>query len=120
MEHADTNKDETAHLHLLIDSIAKIKEYTRGMNRADFLADGKTQSAVIMQLQVIGELAKKVPEHIRQSIEVPWKQMAGLRDLVSHDYFGLDLEVIWHTVLTSIPETERKLDAYLASASKVC
>lgn len=108
-------KDETAHLRLLLESIEKIKDYTRGMKRDGFLADGKTQSAVIMQLQVIGELAKKIPESIRASIAIPWKQMAGLRDLVSHDYFSLDLEVIWNTVETSIPDTERKIRAYLAS-----
>lgn len=109
------NKDETAHLRLLLDSIEKIKEYTRGMKRADFKVDGKTQSAVIMQLQVIGELAKKIPESIRVSIAIPWKQMAGLRDLVSHDYFSLDLEVIWNTVETNIPDAEAKIRAYLAS-----
>lgn len=112
---ANSHKDETAHLRLLLDSVAKIKAYTRGMNRVDFRADGKTQSAVIMQLQVIGELAKKVPASIRTSIDIPWKQMAGLRDLVSHDYFSLDMEVIWNTVEGSIPETEKKITDYLAS-----
>lgn len=115
MEHSNVNKNDTAHLRLLLDSIAKIKDYTRGMKRADFVTDGKTQSAVIMQLQVIGELAKKVPESIRQSIDIPWKQMAGLRDLVSHDYFNLDVEIIWNTVETNIPDTERKMRSYLAS-----
>lgn len=115
MEHASRNKDDTAHLRLLLDSIEKIKAYTRGMKRAGFLADGKTQSAVIMQLQVIGELAKKIPEFTRVSIAIPWKQMAGLRDLVSHDYFSLDLEVIWNTIETSIPDTEERIRTYLAS-----
>ena len=115
MGHVDNAKDEAAYLRLLLDSVAKIKEYTRGMNREAFKTDGKTQSAVIMQLQVIGELAKKVPKHFRQSIDLPWKQMAGLRDLVFHDYFSLDVEVIWNTVEASIPETEQKISAYLAS-----
>ena len=109
MGHADPHKDETAYLRLILDSVAKIKEYTKGMDLMSFKADGKTQSAVIMQLQVIGELAKKIPRHFRDAIVLPWKQMAGLRDFVSHDYFSLDVQVIWNTVETSIPEAEKKI-----------
>ena len=83
----DKNKHDKAYLQLMLDSFAKIKRFIDGMSFEDFSADEKTQSAVIMQLQVIGELAKKVPENFKESIDVPWKNMAGLRDLVSHDYF---------------------------------
>lgn len=109
----DNNKDNTAYLRLMLDSFAKINRFTKGMTFEDFSTDEKTQSAVIMQLQVIGELAKKVPENFKESIDVPWKNMAGLRDLVSHDYFGLDLNVIWHTVKDSVPETEKNIKKYL-------
>ena len=109
----DNNKDNTAYLRLMLDSFAKIDRFTKGMTFEDFSTDEKTQSAVIMQLQVIGELAKKVPENFKESIDVPWKNMAGLRDLVSHDYFGLDLNVIWHTVKDSVPETEKNIKKYL-------
>jgi len=54
-----------------------------------------------------------VSENFKKSIDVPWKNMAGLRDLVSHDYFGLDLNVIWHTVKDSVPETEKNIKKYL-------
>ena len=110
----DNNKDNTAYLRLMLDSFAKINRFTKGMTFEDFSADEKTQSAVIMQLQVTGELAKKVSENFKKSIDVPWKNMAGLRDLVSHDYFGLDLNVIWHTVKDSVPETEKNIKKYLA------
>ena len=109
----DNNKDNTAYLRLMLDSFAKINRFTKGMTFEDFSSDEKTQSAVIMQLQVTGELAKKVPENFKESIDVPWKNMAGLRDLVSHDYFGLDLNVIWHTVKDSVPETEKNIKKYL-------
>ena len=109
----DNNKDNTAYLRLMLDSFAKINRFTKGMTFEDFSSDEKTQSAVIMQLQVTGELAKKVSENFKKSIDVPWKNMAGLRDLVSHDYFGLDLNVIWHTVKDSVPETEKNIKKYL-------
>ena len=110
----DNNKDDTAYLRLMLDSFAKIDRFTKGMTFEDFSADEKTQSAVIMQLQVIGELAKKVPENFKESIDVPWKNMAGLRDLVSHDYFGLDIDIIWHTAKESVLETEKNIRKYLA------
>jgi len=105
----DKNKDDAAYLQLMLDSFAKINRFTEGITFEDFSADEKTQSAVIMQLQVIGELAKKVPENFKESIDVPWKNMAGLRDLVSHDYFGLDINIIWHTVKEGVPETEKNI-----------
>jgi len=110
----DNNKDNTAYLRLMLDSFAKIDRFTKGMTFEDFSADEKTQSAVIMQLQVTGELAKKVSENFKKSIDVPWKNMAGLRDLVSHDYFGLDIDIIWHTAKESVLETEKNIRKYLA------
>lgn len=59
------NKDETAYLRLMLDSFGKIREFTAGMDEGGFLTDRKTQSAVIMQLEVVGELAKKVSESIQ-------------------------------------------------------
>jgi|SRR3989338_6451812 len=107
------NKDNLVYVHLMSDSFAKIKEYIAGISYDGFLADSKTQSAVIMQLQVIGELAKKVPEEIKQSINVPWKQIAGMRDIVSHDYFNLDIKTVWDTVTTSVSDAEIKIREYL-------
>ena len=65
----------------------KIADFLVGFNRDKFLKDQKTQSAVIMQLVVIGELAKKLPEEIKSQIDLPWKLMAGFRDFAVHEYF---------------------------------
>ncbi|HEY4496277.1 MAG TPA: DUF86 domain-containing protein [Candidatus Paceibacterota bacterium] len=110
----DNNKDDTAYLRLMLDSFAKISRFIKDLTFENFSDDEKTQSAVIMQLQVIGELAKKVPDNFKESIGVPWKNMVGLRDLVSHDYFGLDIDVIWHTAKESVPETEKNIKEYLS------
>ena len=110
----DKNKDNTAYLRLILDSFKKINDFTLGMSDTDFFNDSKTQSAVIMQLQVVGELSKKILNEIKNSIDLPWKNIAGLRDMVAHDYFGLDLVTIWYTVQVSVPEAEGKIKKYLA------
>jgi len=105
-------KDNLAYLHLILDAAEKIHSYLGQMNQSDFFADGKTQSAVIMQIQVIGELSKKIPEEIKSKIDVPWKEIAGLRDMVSHDYFSLDVEAIWNTATKDVTELEREIKNY--------
>lgn len=107
------NKDNTAYLHLILESFQKIKSYVGTMSYDEFVKDGKTQSAVIMQLQVIGELAKTIPEEIKKSINIPWKEISGLRDLIAHQYFRLDIETVWHTTQESIPPVEEKIKEYL-------
>lgn len=113
MGNKDANKDDRAYLHLMQDAFGKISEFIGGMSFDDFASDRKTQSAVIMQLQVAGELAKKVPDSIRSDIALPWKQIAGLRDVVSHDYFSLDPKIVWQTAKQSAPEAEMKIKTYL-------
>lgn len=107
------NKDGTAYLRLILESFDKIKGYIGEMSYDSFAKDGKTQSAVIMQLQVIGELAKTVPEEIKKSIDIPWKEISGLRDLIAHQYFRLDIQTIWHTTQESVPPVQEKIRKYL-------
>ena len=106
-------KDNLAYLHLIVDSIEKIKNFISGMDYSNFSGDSKTQSAVIMQLQVIGEVSKKVSDDIKTEIDIPWKQIIGMRDMVSHDYFSLDVEAIWKTATESILDAEEKIRKYL-------
>jgi uncharacterized protein with HEPN domain len=108
-----THKNSDAYLHLMMDSFRKIKEYTLNMSYEQFTSDGKTQSAVIMQLEVIGELAKSVPIETRLLIDIPWKDISGLRDLITHQYFRLDLAMVWHTIQESMIPVEQKIKMYL-------
>ena len=107
------NKDNDAYLRLILESFGKIKTYIGDMSYDHFEKDGKTQSAVIMQLQVVGELAKTIPEEIRKSIDIPWKEISGLRDLIAHQYFRLDIQTVWHTTQESIPPVEAKIKNFL-------
>lgn len=108
-------KDNLAYLHLMLDATGKIRAYVGNATMPDFFEDSKTQSAVIMQIQVIGELSKKIREDIRSQIDIPWKEIAGLRDMVSHDYFSLDIEAIWNTATKDVPELEQKIKEYLGA-----
>lgn len=81
--------------------------FIEGLNKEDFLADKRTQQAVIMSLIIIGEAATKVmdgyAEFTRTHPEVPWRSMRGMRNRIAHGYFEIDLEVVWDTVQTALP-----------------
>ncbi len=111
------NKDDSAYVLLMRDSFRKIREFAGTMTYEQFMTDQKTQSAILMQLQVIGELAKKMPEVIKGDINAPWKQMAGLRDVVAHNYFSLDLATVWHTIKEGVPQVEVEVEAYLKKSA---
>ena len=96
-------KNEKVYIEQMLDSVAKIEAFTRDMKKEDFMKDSKTQSAVIMQLTVIGELVKKVSTKTKESSDIPWKEIAGFRDRAIHHYFGMDLNVIWDTVVLDVP-----------------
>jgi uncharacterized protein with HEPN domain len=94
------------------DAMDKIGRYVLGMDRDAFLADEKTADAVVRNLEIIGEAAKQMPDEFKtRHATVPWAQMAGLRNRVVHDYAGVDLEIVWEIVKTSLPELRKQLDA---------
>ena len=103
-------KDEKVYIEQMLDSITKIEVFTLEMKKENFMKDSKTQSAVIMQLAVIGELVKKVSSKTKESSNIPWKDIAGFRDRAIHHYFGMDLNVIWDTVVLDVPILKAELN----------
>lgn len=88
----------------ILDSIVDIAAFVKGETFADFSKDKKTINAVIRSLEIIGEASKNIPAELRKKYSlVPWKKMAGLRDKLIHDYFGIDLEILWQVVEEDIP-----------------
>jgi uncharacterized protein with HEPN domain len=86
------------------EALEKLDEFTRGMNFEAFVRDDKTSFAVIRALEIVGEAAKKIPKSFRSRYPVvPWQDMAGMRDKLIHDYFGVDLRVVWKTLQIDLP-----------------
>lgn len=92
-------------------SIERISEYTNGLNYEQLIKDYKTYDAVLRNLEIIGEAVKNIPEDIKiRNKHIEWKKISGLRDIVIHDYFGLNNEIIWDVIANKIPELKRNLE----------
>ena len=101
-------RDARIHIADILESIARIEEYTTGIRREDFLLAVQVQDAVLRRLEIIGEAVKHLPPEIRAAhSEVPWKEIAGLRDVLIHEYFGVKPERIWKVVAQDLPELKR-------------
>ncbi len=86
-------------------AIQYIQEFTAGMSRSDFGSDVKTQHACVRNLEIIGEAVKRIPDDVRSNApHVPWRNIAGLRDILAHEYFGVDLEILWDVIETRLDE----------------
>ena len=107
-------KDDRVYLAQILSSSENVREFVNGMDNAAFLKDRKTQSAVIMQLALIGELAKRVSAPVKSLIPVPWKEIAGFRDRAIHDYFQIDLQVAWDTIALDLEPLAKAIREYLA------
>ncbi|MFQ3674928.1 MAG: DUF86 domain-containing protein [Endomicrobiia bacterium] len=91
-------------------SLDKIKKYVNNKNFKKFSADEKTIDAVIRNLEIIGEASKNVSEELKRKYStIPWKEINGLRNRITHEYFGLDYEIIWEIVKTDLPKLEKSI-----------
>ena len=80
----------------ILTAIKDVEEFTRGMNYDTFAEDKKTINAVIRSLEILGEAAKRIPTSFRQKHpDIPWNKMAGMRDVLIHDYMGVDVKTVW-------------------------
>jgi len=92
------------------ESIDRIEEYTRDIDEEDFMRDVRTQDAVIRRLEIMGEAVKNIPEDFRNKYsDVPWKQIAGMRDVLIHGYSRVNLERVWKVVKNDLPELKIKI-----------
>ncbi len=104
------SRDYKVYLDDILEAIDKIRTYTADMSVDSFAVDSKTFDAVLRNLEVIGEAVKRIPDEIRlQHQQVEWKKIAGLRDILIHQYFGIDAEIIWDVVHNKLPELERQI-----------
>jgi uncharacterized protein with HEPN domain len=93
-------------------AIDDIEEFTRGMSYEVFAVDRKTVNAVIRCLEVLGEATKHIPASFRKKYpDIPWSRMAGMRDVLIHDYMGIDLKTVWKVALERLPELKPLFEA---------
>lgn len=97
-------KDEAVYFHHILDAISYIGSYTQDLSKDEFMKNHLIQDGVIRQLEIIGEAVKSISDTIRIKYNsIPWKDFAGMRDILIHQYFGVDLEEVWITIQNDIP-----------------
>lgn len=97
-------RDVAVYVQDIMDSIARIEEYTASLSKEQFKQNSQIQDAVIRRLEIIGEAVKQIPDSIRNKYPaVPWKNIAGMRDILIHEYFGVELDRTWKVVEENLP-----------------
>lgn len=98
----------------MLDSIARIEQYISGLDGETFLNDQKTADAVVRNLEVIGEAASRIPETTQsQYPAVEWRKIVGLRNRIVHEYFGVDLEIVWEILQKDLADLRLRLSQML-------
>ena len=94
----------------MIDCMNKIQEYIGDLSYEEFSTKNIVIDAVVRNLEVIGEAAKNVPVGVREKhAQIPWRQMAGLRNILIHEYFGIDLNIVWTIATKDIPKAKKQI-----------
>lgn len=107
------------YLEHMLEAVGLACSYVEGMAKEDFLDDKRTQQAVVLNLIIVGEVATKImTEHkdfATQNSDVPWASMKGMRNRIAHGYYDINLDTVWETVQTALPELQERLVAIKAS-----
>jgi len=94
----------------ILNSIKNIEEFAKNLDKEMFFKDNLRQSAIIRQLEIIGEAVKNIPSSFKEKYStIPWKEMSGLRDILSHAYFGVNIDKIWNVVKIDLPNLKKEI-----------
>ena len=103
-------KDDTIYLRHILDAILNVEEYLLGVNEAKFNATRLLQDGAIRQIEIIGEAVRHISKDLLRSYpEVPWQDIAGMRDKLIHNYFGVDIDKVWLTAQEDLPVLKKQV-----------
>jgi uncharacterized protein with HEPN domain len=104
-------KTDLSYIDHIIDCIEKVNRYTQKLDKNEFAANELIQDAVIRNLEIIGEAAKKISKSFKNKHQqIPWREITGIRDKLIHDYLGVDIDVVYNTIKKDLPGLKDYLD----------
>ena len=112
-------KDPRIFLAHVTESIRSIEQYAGGLTQEEFNRSPQVQDAVVRRLEIIGEAVKSIPDEFKSKHpEIPWKKIAGLRDVLIHKYFSIDLNLLWNLIEKELKTLRSQIDNLLKEAAK--
>ena len=103
-------KNDKAYLNHILDAISDAQSFVKGVTKEEFIENREKQYAVLRALEIIGEASKNLSKELKNKHrEVPWKDISGMRDKLIHEYFGVNLDLVWETAKKNLPEVKRQI-----------
>jgi len=107
-----SSRNWTMRIDDIHESLDKISRYVKDLEYETWKNDEKTFDAVVRNLEIIGEAAQQIPQHIQEKYpDIPWLQMKGMRNILIHEYFGVDADILWQTICEDLPGLKNTLRA---------
>jgi uncharacterized protein with HEPN domain len=103
-------KDPKVHITFILECIELIQKYIKSITYKKFLSSSQMQDAVIRRIELIGEAVRNIPNEVKEKHpEIQWNRISGMRNLLIHDYLGIDLKITWRVAIKEIPDLKKKI-----------